>query len=275
MQMIRCGRYTLALDKPLVMGIVNITPDSFSGDGRDARAGIEHARRQLEAGADILDLGAESSRPGSAPVTLGDEIARLRPVLEEVSTWGVPISVDTYKPEVMRLAIETGAAIINDIAALRQPGALQVVSDSDCAVCLMHMQGEPRNMQANPQYNDVISEVAAFLAERVAACEMAGVARERLMLDPGFGFGKTLEHNVRLFQSLAQFTQSDLPYLVGVSRKRMLGEITGREVADRQTASVAGALLAAQQGAKILRVHDVAATRDALLVWQALRPENH
>lgn len=269
MKTLRCAGYTLKLDRPLVMGIVNLTPDSFSGDGQAGLAGIEHARTQLEAGADILDLGAESSRPGADPVPLAEEIARIRPVLAEVVHWGVPISVDTYKTEVMQLAAEMGAAIINDITALRQPGALTVAAQSDCAICLMHMQGEPRSMQADPHYQDVTAEVANFLAERVAACEAAGISRDRLILDPGFGFGKTLAHNTELFQHLDAFL--DTPCLVGVSRKRMIGEITGREVSARMVGSVTAALLAAQRGAHILRVHDVGATVDALKVWQALK----
>lgn len=253
------------------MGIVNLTPDSFSGDGRAAKAAIDHAQAQFEAGADILDLGAESSRPGADAVSLEEEIRRLKPVLAEVVRWKVPISIDTYKPEVMALGIEMGVSIINDIAALRQPGALQVVAQADCAVCLMHMQGEPRHMQENPQYADVLAEVSAFLNDRVESCVNAGIARERLLLDPGFGFGKTLGHNIDLFRGMDALHGFELPLIVGVSRKRMLGEITGRQSPqDRVVASAAAALLAVQRGAHIVRVHDVAATRDALGVWQAL-----
>lgn len=268
----RCAGHTLSFEQPLVMGIVNLTADSFSGDGRAAGGALAHARAQLEAGADILDLGAESTRPGAQPVSLETEMQRLKPILAEVVRWGVPISVDTYKPAVMQMAADMGAAIINDIAALRQPGAVAAIAPYDCAVCLMHMQGEPLHMQANPQYTDVVGEVETFLQERVMACEQAGISRARLILDPGFGFGKTLSHNVALFQAISRLQEGGLPCLIGVSRKRMLGEITGREVTDRMVASVAAALLAAQQGAQILRVHDVAATRDALKVWQALQP---
>lgn len=257
------------------MGIVNLTPDSFSGDGRAAQAAIEHARYQVEAGADVLDLGAESSRPGADPVSLEEEISRLKPVLAEVVHWGIPISVDTYKPEVMALAADMGAALINDIAALRQPGAITAIASTECSVCLMHMQGVPRNMQLNPEYGDVLTEVGEFLEERVAACEAAGITRRRLLIDPGFGFGKTLEHNTVLFRQQHQLHSLKLPLLVGVSRKRMLGEITGRGLpTERVVASAVAAVLAAQQGAHILRVHDVAATCDALAVWQSLSQQH-
>lgn len=260
--------------RPLVMGIVNVTPDSFSGDGHSrAQAAIRHAHAQLEAGADWLDLGAESSRPGAHPVPGDEEIDRLTPVLNEVSRCGLPISVDTCKPEVMRWAIDNGASMINDITALRRPGAIDAVAGSGCAICLMHMQGEPQSMQRAPAYSDVVSEVWGFLAERVLACEQAGIDRSRLVLDPGFGFGKTLAHNLSLFRSLAARPLIDLPLLVGVSRKRMLGDLTGREVENRLVPSVLAAVMAAQQGAKIVRVHDVAATRDGLAVWSALRSE--
>jgi dihydropteroate synthase len=267
-----CGPYRLALNRPLVMGIVNLTPDSFSGDGLadDTRRAIEHARCQLEAGADLLDLGAESSRPGAIPAGEAEELARLLPVIREVATWGVPVSVDTYKPAVMRAALEAGAAMINDIYALRMPGALEVVRDHDCGLCLMHMQGEPLTMQQAPDYGDVVSEVTAFLAARVAVCRQAGIADGRLVLDPGFGFGKRLAHNIALFRALTVEDRAALPWLVGVSRKSMLGEITGKPVGDRMVSSVAAAMLAAQRGAAILRVHDVSATCDALSVLRAL-----
>ena len=269
---LRCGKYLLPLDRPLVMGIVNLTPDSFSGDGtgRDPAQAIAHARRQFEAGADILDIGAESSRPGAVPTPEDEELRRLLPVLEELCAWGVPVSVDTYKPAVMRRALAAGAAMINDITGLRRPGALEVVAASDCAVCLMHMQGEPLTMQQAPRYDDVVGEVAAFLNDRVAACRAAGIADQRLVLDPGFGFGKSLEHNLALFRGLTALGIDGLPVLAGLSRKSMLGAITGREVESRVAASVAAALLAAQKGAKILRVHDVAETRDALAVLAAI-----
>ena len=254
------------------MGIVNLTPDSFSGDGtgRDPAQAIAHARRQFEAGADILDIGAESSRPGAVPTPEDEELRRLLPVLEELCGWGVPVSVDTYKPAVMRRALAAGAAMINDITGLHRPGALEAVAASDCAVCLMHMQGEPLTMQQAPRYDDVVGEVAAFLKNRVAACRAAGIVYQRLVLDPGFGFGKALEHNLALFRELTALGIDGLPVLAGLSRKSMLGAITGREVGSRVAASVAVALLAAQKGAKILRVHDVAETRDALAVLAAI-----
>lgn len=269
---LRCGKFELILDRPFVMGIVNLTPDSFSGDGlaTDTSAAIAHARRQIEAGADLLDLGAESSRPGAIPTSLDDELKRLLPVLDALRDCGVPISVDTYKPEVMRAAIAHGAAMINDIFALRRPGAIEAVADSDCAVCLMHMQGEPLTMQQSPQYADVITEVGGFLEERIGALLAAGIARDRLVLDPGFGFGKTVQHNVQLLRHLDALSASGLPILAGLSRKSMLGAITGRPVEDRASASVAAALIATQRGATILRVHDVAATCDALAVLRAV-----
>lgn len=254
------------------MGIVNLTPDSFSGDGLvdDVDRAIAHARTQFEAGSDILDIGAESSRPGAIPTPEAEELARLIPVLSEITRWGVPVSVDTYKPAVMRAALEAGAAMINDISGLIHPEALEIVAASDCAVCIMHMQGVPGSMQAEPHYGDVVREVRDFLEGRVAACRALGVTDERLVMDPGFGFGKTLTHNLALFRSLPGTVPDDLPVLVGVSRKSMLGQITGRPVSERMAASVAGALMAAQKGAKILRVHDVAATMDALAVWVAI-----
>lgn len=269
--MLRCGKFELSLDRPLLMGIVNLTPDSFSGDGlpNPARA-IAHALSQIAAGADILDLGAESSRPGAIPTSPDEELSRLLPVLEALDGCGVPLSVDTYKPEVMRAALAHGAAMINDIYALRMPGALEVVADSDCAVCLMHMQGEPLTMQRHPDYEDAVAEVRAFLAARTAAVLAVGIAPERLVLDPGFGFGKTLEHNLQLLRHLPALAVDGLPLLAGLSRKSMLGLITGHAVDSRLSASIAAALLAAQRGARILRVHDVAATRDALAVWRAL-----
>ncbi|NJD25249.1 MAG: dihydropteroate synthase [Betaproteobacteria bacterium] len=272
MKRLRCAGYTLDLGRPLVMGIVNLTADSFSGDGvgSDAGRAVAHARSQWEAGADLLDLGAESSRPGALPISASEELRRLLPVLEEVCRWGVPVSVDTCKPEVMQAALEAGAAMINDITALAAPGALALVAASECAVCLMHMRGEPRTMQEAPVYRDVVAEVRTFLAARVEACRAAGIADERIVLDPGFGFGKTLAHNLGLFHGLTATGWDGLPLLAGVSRKSMLGAITGRPVEGRLAASIAAALLAAQKGAKILRVHDVAETRDALAVLAAV-----
>jgi dihydropteroate synthase len=254
------------------MGIVNLTPDSFSGDGLvgDVDRAIMHARQQFEAGSDILDIGAESSRPGAIPTSEADELRRLLPVLREVTGWGVPVSVDTYKPAVMRAALEAGAAMINDITGMIHPEALSAVAGSDCAVCVMHMQGKPGTMQQTPLYQDVVAEVRSFLTEAVERCRQAGIADERLVLDPGFGFGKTLEHNLALFRTLTAAGVDSLPVLVGISRKSMLGAITGRPVEQRMPASVTAALLAVQKGAKIVRVHDVAATRDALAVWAAI-----
>lgn len=268
-----CGRYRLSLDRPLIMGIVNLTPDSFSGDGvgEDAAAAIAHAEAQRAAGADLLDLGAESTRPGAAPVPADRELARLLPVLRAVRDWGLPVSVDTHKPEVMRAVIAEGAALINDIAALRAPGALDAVAGTDAGICLMHMQGEPRTMQTDPRYADVTGEVREFLAARVAACEQAGIARERILVDPGFGFGKTVEHNYALLRELRRLEGIGVPVLAGLSRKSMLGAVTGRENgAARMPASVVAAVLAVQQGARVVRVHDVAATRDALAVLAAM-----
>ena len=271
--MLSCGQYQLSLAQPLIMGIVNLTPDSFSGDGYadDVGQAIAHARQQLDAGAQILDVGAESSRPGAIPTPLDEELRRLRPVLREITTWGIPVSVDTYKPEVMRAALEMGAAMINDITAFQHPQALAAVAESACGLCVMHMQGEPGIMQQAPHYDDVVSEVQRFLEERVDACLAAGIASERIVLDPGFGFGKTLDHNLMLFRALTVINIKELPWLIGVSRKSMLGGITGRSAAERMPASIVAAILAAQKGAKILRVHDVAATRDALAVMAALQ----
>ena len=270
--MLRCGSFNLTFERPLVMGIVNLTPDSFSGDGLwgDAERAVAHALRQIDAGADLLDLGAESSRPGAIPASLDQELDRLLPVLDALAGCPVPISVDTYKPEVMRVAIAHGASMINDIYALRRPGAIEAIADSDCAVCLMHMQGEPLTMQQAPQYDDVVADVSRFLGERVAVLVDAGVSRDRMVLDPGFGFGKTLEHNLEMLRRFKTFREAGLPVLAGMSRKSMLGTITGRPVDQRLSASVTVALIAAQRGAQILRVHDVAETRDALKVLQAL-----
>jgi dihydropteroate synthase len=269
---ILCGRFKLKLDRPLVMGIVNLTPDSFSGDGlsTDVERAVAHARRQFEAGADILDLGAESSRPGAAPTPLREELDRLLPVLERISGWGVPISIDTYKPEVMAAALAAGADMINDISGFRDLRALEAVADSNCGLCLMHMLGEPRTMQQQPVYDDVVADVRGYLDRQVRACVQAGVARDRIVVDPGFGFGKAVEHNLALFRHLPELVADGRPVLVGVSRKAMLGAITGRSVEGRLSASVAAALLAAQRGAAILRVHDVAETKDVLAVRAAI-----
>jgi dihydropteroate synthase len=271
-EVLRCGRFELALDRPLVMGVVNVTPDSFYDGGRhaDAGAAIAHARRLAAEGADLLDVGGESSRPGAASVTAEEELARILPVLAGIADLGVPVSVDTVKPGVMRAALERGAAMINDITALAAPGALELVAAADAAVCLMHMQGSPRTMQADPTYADVTAEVRDFLAGRAAACIKAGIARDRIVVDPGFGFGKTVEHNLALLARLGEIAALGFPVVAGWSRKSSLGRITGRPADDRLAASVAAAMLAVQRGAKIVRVHDVAATRDALAVLAAV-----
>ncbi|MBL8477926.1 MAG: dihydropteroate synthase [Sterolibacteriaceae bacterium] len=271
-QHFHCGRHVLNAERPLIMGIVNLSDDSFSGDGLcgNAAAAIGQGWRLVEEGAHILDLGAESSRPGAMPVPTQMEIGRLLPVIEGLQGCGVPLSVDTVKPEVMRAVLAAGADMINDINALRAPGAMELIAASRAAVGLMHMQGEPRTMQEHPHYADVVGEVAAFLAERVAAAEAAGIALNRIAVDPGFGFGKTLEHNVELLRRLDELVVPGLPLLVGMSRKSMLGLITGRAAPDRVHAGIAANVLAVLRGARILRVHDVAATRDAVAVLQAV-----
>jgi dihydropteroate synthase len=269
--MLHCGRFRFALDRPLLMGIVNVTPDSFSDGGRYdiAERAIEQGLKLSEEGADILDIGGESTRPGATPVTLEAELDRVLPVLEGLRDCGAALSIDSMKPEVMRAALQVGADLVNDVNALRAPGALDAVAEFDCGICLMHMQGTPQTMQLAPAYDDVVAEVLAFLNQRLAAASRAGIARERLSIDPGFGFGKTPAHNIALFRALRQF--SDLaPTLVGISRKSLFGVVTGRPVQERLVGSVTAAVLAAAHGAAILRVHDVAATRDALQVWQAL-----
>ena len=255
------------------MGVLNVTPDSFADGGRflDRGAALAHARRMAEEGADLVDVGAESTRPGARAAAEDEELRRLMPVLEALADFPIPVSVDTRRARVMREALAAGASMINDVQALQAPGALEAVAASDCAVSLMHMQGEPGTMQKNPHYGDVVQEVGAFLASRIRAAQAAGIARERIALDPGFGFGKTQAHNLELLRRLGELAAEGVPLLVGLSRKSMLGAITGRPARDRLAASVAAALLAAQHGAKILRVHDIKETKDALAVWQALR----
>jgi dihydropteroate synthase len=264
------SRYLIDLSRPRVMGIVNITPDSFSDGGRygDTRSALAHCEQLLREGADILDLGGESSRPGADALPLADELARLLPVLREAVRLGVPISVDTYKPEVMEAALDAGADIVNDIFALRRPGAEDVVSRHPrCGVCLMHMQGEPKSMQAAPHYADVSAEVLSFLQVRAQRLRELGVSPERIVLDPGYGFGKSVEHNFQLLRFQSKLMEAGYPLLAGWSRKSSLGAVTGRAVEDRLVASVAAALAAVEHGARIVRVHDVAATVDALKVW--------
>jgi len=270
--MLHCGRYRLSLERPLIMGIVNVTPDSFSDGGAflDPGAAVAHAHRLVEEGADILDIGGESTRPGAVAVPVEQELARVLPVLRGLRDVGVPISVDTVKPEVMSAALAEGASIINDITALAARGAMDIVAASDAAVCLMHMQGEPRTMQQNPRYEDVVREVKDYLAERLGAAIAHGIAAERVILDPGYGFGKTVEHNLRLLREQASLLELGAPILAGWSRKSSLGTITGRPANDRLAASITAAVIAVQNGAKIVRVHDVAATRDALTVLRAV-----
>jgi dihydropteroate synthase len=272
---LRCGKFSLDLSRPLIMGVVNVTPDSFSDGGHhfDAGRAVEHARRLVEEGADLLDIGGESTRPGAAPVPFEEERRRVLPVLQALAGGKVPVSVDTRKPELMREAIAAGADMVNDVGALAAPGALAAVAASPAAVCLMHMRGEPGTMQANPSYRDVVREVRDYLSGRVAEAEQAGIPRDRIVADPGFGFGKNLEHNLALLRSFSDLGVLGVALLAGLSRKAMLGKITGREVGDRVHASVAAALIAAQHGAHIVRVHDVAATRDALAVWRAVAGE--
>lgn len=263
------------LSAPLVMGIVNVTPDSFSDGGHHATTAraIDHALQLVAEGAAMVDIGGESTRPGAQAVSEDEELARVVPVIEGIrARSAVIISVDTSKPAVMAAAVAAGAQLINDVWALRQPGALAVAATSQAAVCLMHMQGEPRTMQQAPEYGDVVADVATFLQQRVEACEAAGISRNRIVLDPGFGFGKNLSHNFRLLARLNELA-GDLPLLAGMSRKSMIGAVTGRDVQGRQAGSVAAAVLAAVQGARIIRVHDVAATVDALAVTMAMLKE--
>jgi dihydropteroate synthase len=269
---LHCGNFHLSLERPLVMGVVNLTPDSFSDGGHFAtvESALAHARRLIGEGADIIDIGGESTRPGSAGVSLAEERKRVLPLLEQLAGGAVPVSVDTQKPELMRDAMRAGASMINDINALQSPDALEAVAQSDVAVCLMHKQGTPANMQIDPHYDDVVREVRAYLEERVNAVRAAGIAPDRIVVDPGFGFGKTLEHNLALLRQLAQMKVGGAIVLAGLSRKGMLGRLTGREVDQRVFASVAAALIAVSKGASIVRVHDVAATRDALAIWQAV-----
>jgi dihydropteroate synthase len=257
------------------MGIVNVTPDSFSDGGHHAstQAAIVHARRLIAEGADILDIGGESTRPGAAMVDEQEELDRVLPVIEGLCDIPVPISIDTYKPAVMRAALAAGASMVNDVNALQSQGAIDAVLASDAAVCLMHKQGNPDTMQHRPAYRNVMEEVGEFLRERIAALEVAGVARERIVIDPGFGFGKTLEHNLELLRHLDALNVLGVPILAGLSRKSMLGAITGRDVGDRVAASVAAAMLATQRGAAIVRVHDVRETVDALNILQAVKEE--
>ncbi len=270
----QCGNYELDLTTPLVMGIVNVTPDSFSDGGEHAsvQLAIEHGVRLVAEGADILDIGGESTRPGAEPVPLAEEIKRVIPVIEGLANLvDVPISIDTYKPEVMRAAVAAGADIINDIRALQEPEALEIAAATDAGICLMHMLGTPQTMQNDPQYGDVAVEVRDFLKARIEAVLAAGIAPARIMLDPGFGFGKRSVHNVALLRELPALCELGYPVLAGLSRKSILGKITGNRVEDRLPASIAAAVVAAMKGAAVLRVHDVKATVDALRIVAAIQ----
>ena len=268
-----CAGRLLKLDVPRVMGIVNVTPDSFSDGGAhdSTDAAVAHGLRLAAEGADLLDVGGESTRPGAGEVPVEEELRRVIPVIERLAAeTSLPISVDTSKPEVMRAAVAAGAGLINDVFALRREGALDAAAAAGVPVVLMHMQGEPRTMQDAPDYDDLVGDVHRFLAERIFACEMAGIPKKSIVLDPGYGFGKTGAHNLLLLRQQSRLLDLGLPLLAGLSRKRFLGEITGREVGDRLHASVAAAVLAAEYGARFLRVHDVAATVDALKLWAAV-----
>lgn len=275
---LQCGRFKLTFDRPLVMGILNVTPDSFSDGGKYTLRGeaLRQAERMLLDGADIIDIGGESTRPGAPPVPLDEELERVIPLVEQLRGAHVPLSIDTYKPEVMRHTLAAGADLINDIWGFRMPGAIDAVRDSECGLCVMHMLGEPQTMQlGEPVYDDVVSEVRRFLEERVATLQAAGIARARISVDPGFGFGKAVvEHNYALLAQLpdtAPRAEPPYPILAGMSRKSMVGAVTGRPAPERVAGSIAAAVCAAERGAAILRVHDVAQTVDALKVWAAMR----
>jgi dihydropteroate synthase len=275
-----CGRHRVALDRPRVMGVLNVTPDSFFDGGRyaDRHRALGHAHQMLDDGAAIIDIGGESTRPGATPTAESEELDRVLPLLEalraDCDARGVPLSVDTRKPAVMRAAIAAGASMVNDINALRADGALDAVAKSGAAVCLMHMQGEPLTMQKSAVYDaDVVAVVAAFLSERGVACERAGIARERIAVDPGFGFGKTIDHNIELLRRLSEIVALGYPVVAGLSRKSTIGILTGRRVEERGAGSLAAALAAVARGASFVRVHDVRDTVDALKIWQAVQAD--
>ena len=270
----RCGRFLFDWSQrkaPVVMGILNVTPDSFSDGGQYASrdAALRHADEMIGQGVEMIDVGGESSRPGSEPLSLQEEMDRIMPVLEALKGAPVALSVDTYKAKVMTAAINLGVDCINDIWAFRQPHAIEAIAKSSCGVLLMHMQKDPLTMQFDPQYQDVVAEVNGFLMERCVALEDEGIARERLAIDPGFGFGKTVEHNMTMLAHFQEFTRHGLPVVAGLSRKSSLGVITGKDIAHRQTASMAAALMALERGAQVLRVHDVDPTMDAVKIWVA------
>lgn len=268
-----CQGRELVLDRARICGIVNVTPDSFSDGGRfpDPDAAVRHALELVDEGAEMLDFGAESTRPGAQPVSAREQIARLVPVIEAVAAkTRTPLSVDTSEPEVMRAAVTAGVGMINDVRALRREGALDTAADLGVVICLTHMQGEPSDMQDAPHYDEVVGDVHRFLSDRVFACQLAGIDKKRIVVDPGFGFGKTVEHNLALLAEIGRFAEI-APVMAGLSRKSMIGRLTGREnVEDRLHGSVAAAMIAVQRGALLVRVHDVAATRDALAIWQAV-----
>ena len=270
---LQLGNRSLDLSRAVVMGVLNVTPDSFSDGGRFARRGaaVAQARAMVAAGASIVDVGGESTRPGAEPVPLQEELDRVLPVIEGIrGELDVAVSVDTSKPEVMREAVAAGAALINDVYALRRPGAVETVAGLDAAVCLMHMQGEPRTMQADPRYGDVVAEVTEFLVSRARECEAAGIDGGRIVVDPGFGFGKSVAHNLALLAGLPALCAAGYPVLAGLSRKSLLAALTGRPVQERVVGSAVLAALAAERGAHIIRAHDVAETRDALAIVEAL-----
>lgn len=270
-----CGKYQLNLDRPHVMGIVNVTPDSFSDGGKYSSTdlAVEHGLALIAEGADILDIGGESTRPGAPPVSLDEELRRVMPVIEALAAVStVPLSIDTYKPEVMRSAIAAGIDIVNDVRALQEDGAVEIVANSDVGVCLMHMQGMPQTMQLAPSYQDVVSEVVHFLSDRMHVATSAGIAIDRIVLDPGFGFGKTTAHNIALIQHLTEIDAIGRPLLVGLSRKSVLGKIAGGDEQQRLHAGLAASVISAMKGAKIVRVHDVKATVDALKIVTAVMP---
>ena len=270
---LNCAGKILSFDIARVMGIVNVTPDSFSDGGKHGAsdAAIAYALGLVEEGADLLDIGGESTRPGATEISEAEELKRVIPVIEALAKQiNIPIAIDTSKPAVMRAAVQAGASIINDVFALRRDNALDVAAELNVPVILMHMQGEPGSMQSAPHYNDAVAEVHSFLTQRIFACEMAGISKKNIVIDPGFGFGKSLEHNLALLAQLQRFVELGVPVLAGLSRKSFIGSLSGRDVNDRVHGSVAAALIAAQNGAKIIRVHDVAATVDALKIWNAV-----
>ncbi len=273
--LLRCGNFQFDMSRPLVMGIINVTPDSFFDGGKHlhCNAALAHARQLIAEGADILDIGGESTRPGAKPVSIQEELDRVLPIIEDLRKASVPVSIDTFKPEVMRAAIAAGAQMVNDINALQDTAAMNAIADSNVAVCLMHKQGTPQTMQEQPRYQDVVTEVGTFLGERIAAAEATGIQRDRIVIDPGFGFGKTLAHNLALLRKLEVLTRFGVPVMAGLSRKSMLGALTGQDVTQRLPASVAAALIAVQHGANIVRVHDVRATVDALKIRNAVDGE--